>query len=374
MKRKAIIQNLSKMSAVLIFIFVVSCLFGFRHASAAVIGLDAVHYHTTYWSTYNLYSGNGFNAFRLFITEPPPFGLGHTIVPLTTFSAEELAGVDAAVFMISFENKDNTPYTSEQIAAIQAFTSRRAVFLSDSAIVAFLSDAYNKLLAGNIFNFLLETGGSTLFIAEAAYTFNIENWNQLVAPYGVVFADEGTEGDGHRIYDFFEHPVTEGFEGEESIELDYQLRITANAPSLDLTVNSGADDALAVYETEPGFTVLMTPGYWKTHPEAWPVDEITIGGAIYIKDEAIAFMWMPEKGDKTFTIFRALVSAKLNVLIGNYDSCIADTIIAADDWMTTYGPVGSRVKGNSMAWQEGEPIYWTLDDYNNGLLCAPPRD
>ena len=117
-----------------------------------------------------------------------------------------------------------------------------------------------------------------------------------------------------------------------------------------------------------------TPGYWKTHPEAWPVDVITIGDVTYAKDDAIAFMWMPEMGDKTFTIFRALVSAKLNVLIGNDDSCIAETIAAADEWMDAYGPVDSRVKGNSPAWQEGEPLYFELDDYNNGYLCAPSRD
>ena len=117
-----------------------------------------------------------------------------------------------------------------------------------------------------------------------------------------------------------------------------------------------------------------TPGYWKTHPEAWPVEEITVGGIIYTKDEAISNMWMPEKGDKTYTMFRALVAAMLNVLIGNDDSCIADTIVAADAWMAANGPVGSGVEGNSMAWQEGEPLYLGLDDYNNGFLCAPSRD
>jgi hypothetical protein len=116
-----------------------------------------------------------------------------------------------------------------------------------------------------------------------------------------------------------------------------------------------------------------TPGYWKNHPEAWPVDEITIGGLIYSKDQAIPLM-KEDKHDKTTTMFRSLVAAKLNVLIGNDSSCIAETIAAADEWMVTYGPVGSDVKANSAAWKEGEPLYLMLDDYNNGLLCAPSRD
>ena len=118
-----------------------------------------------------------------------------------------------------------------------------------------------------------------------------------------------------------------------------------------------------------------TPGYWKNHPDAWPEESITIGGVTYAKDEAIGIMNTPEKGDKTYTMFRALVAAKLNVLIGNDDSCIEDTITAADAWMAN-NSVGSGVKagGNDSPWRAGEPLYEELDDYNNGELCAPPRE
>lgn len=122
-----------------------------------------------------------------------------------------------------------------------------------------------------------------------------------------------------------------------------------------------------------------TPGYWKNHPEAWPVEVITIGGVTYTKEQAIANMGEPEKGDKTYTMFRALVAAKLNVWAGNDDSCIADTIDAADDWMETYGSLvtDEKVKagGKNSPWRDGEPRYEELDDYNNGdLPCAKSRD
>ena len=128
-------------------------------------------------------------------------------------------------------------------------------------------------------------------------------------------------------------------------------------------------------EEPPANPGTGTPGYWKNHPEAWPVDEITIGGVTYSKAVAIAYMEDPVKGDKLYTMFPALVSAKLNVLIGNDASCISDVISDADDWMAAYGPIGvNSVPASSAAWQEGEPLYWQLDDYNNGLLCAPERD
>ena len=115
-----------------------------------------------------------------------------------------------------------------------------------------------------------------------------------------------------------------------------------------------------------------TPGFWKNHPDAWPVQSITIGGVAYTKAQAIG--WMGRVGkDKTTTMFAQLVSAELNVLIGNDGSCVSPTIAAADSWMATYGPVGSNVAGSSAAWAVGEPLSQTLDAYNNGLLCAPHR-
>jgi len=53
---------------------------------------------------------------------------------------------------------------------------------------------------------------------------------------------------------------------------------------------------------------------------------------------------------------------------------VVDTVDEADIWMATYGPVGSGIRGNSEAWQTGESLYLFLDDYNNGYLCAPPRN
>jgi hypothetical protein len=113
-----------------------------------------------------------------------------------------------------------------------------------------------------------------------------------------------------------------------------------------------------------------SPGYWKNHPEAWPVDAITIGGIEYSKDEAITLM--EGDGDMTRILFMHLVAAKLNVLIGNKDSCVADTIGDADTWLSA-NPVGSGVNGSDEAWKTGEPLKDFLDAYNNGQLCAPKR-
>jgi hypothetical protein len=73
-------------------------------------------------------------------------------------------------------------------------------------------------------------------------------------------------------------------------------------------------------------------------------------------------------------MFSSLVPAMLNLMIGNDGSCVASTIAAADAWMAASGPVGSGVHAASLAWKIGEPLHRQMDNYNNGMLCAPHRD
>lgn len=142
-----------------------------------------------------------------------------------------------------------------------------------------------------------------------------------------------------------------------------------------LTFSGGADSS-----TDFGFFTppvaqpgTGTPGYWKNHPEAWPVASITVGGIAYSREQAIA--WLERVGkDRTITMFSSLVPAMLNVIVGNDGSCVASTIAAANSWMSTYGPVGHGVHAASFAWKVGEPLHRQLDNYNNGMLCAPHRD
>jgi len=119
--------------------------------------------------------------------------------------------------------------------------------------------------------------------------------------------------------------------------------------------------------TNPG---TGTIGYWKNHPEAWPVEQIDVGGVVYTTAEAIAFMQVPVRGDVTIQLAHQLIAAKLNGLIGNDTSCVDATIADADAYLVAH-PVASKPKGSAKA--EGEALKSTLDAYNNGLLCAPHR-
>jgi len=159
---------------------------------------------------------------------------------------------------------------------------------------------------------------------------------------------------------------------DDTVDSDGVSNGTTSSVSFQMVDGGKVDFDFGFYMQQGEATGTGTPGYWKNHPEAWP-DKITVGGVDYTSEQAI--YWLKRVGkDKTTTMFASLVSAKLNVLIGNVSSCVDSTIALADAWMQNYGPVGSNVVASSPAWAEGEPLHTTLDDYNNGRLCAPHRN
>jgi uncharacterized repeat protein (TIGR01451 family) len=171
----------------------------------------------------------------------------------------------------------------------------------------------------------------------------------------------------------------------DSLVCTYQGRITEKKKAVEVNTararveDNEGDFAFAMDTStvrtpgkpKPKKVGVGSPGFWKNHPDAWPVAEITIGEVLYARSEAIEIMSAHEKGDKTYSMFRALLAAKLNLLVGTEPTCIAETVEQADEWMANYGPPGSGVAGSSSAWEQGEPIKDRLDAYNNGRLCAP---
>jgi hypothetical protein len=153
----------------------------------------------------------------------------------------------------------------------------------------------------------------------------------------------------------------------------YDLDGISTAHQASFSLTSSRTDVDFGYKSQPTNPGTGTIGYWKNHPEAWPVQSITLGNVTYTKTQAISILGQASSGDKSIDLAKQLIAAKLNVIIDNDSSCIASTITSADNWLRQY-PVGSNVGGSSTAWQTGGPLHTMLDNYNNGNLCAPHRD
>ena len=149
-------------------------------------------------------------------------------------------------------------------------------------------------------------------------------------------------------------------------------------------IEDGKLGCTVIYTNVPEGDGVGTPGWWKNrgYRLGWPLDPIEIGGISYSAEEARALMQDPTPGDKWGELFEQLVAAKLNVAAGNDSSCIASDIANADTWMAFYTGAEQPIAASSDAWQMavlGLPdsmsdVHSKLDDYNNGLLCAPSMD
>jgi hypothetical protein len=107
-------------------------------------------------------------------------------------------------------------------------------------------------------------------------------------------------------------------------------------------------------ETQPPHTI----GYWKNHPEAWPVSSLTICGNSLTQGDAIGVLAVPPRGDVTIIMAKQLIAAMLNVAVGN--SC--PLIPSAEAWLCSHGGIGASVK----QWDGGEELKNALDEFNNG--------
>ena len=96
-----------------------------------------------------------------------------------------------------------------------------------------------------------------------------------------------------------------------------------------------------------------------------------VGCEEYSKEDAIAILMAKSKGDKAYTMFHAVLAAKLNVELGINLGEYADCLEAADAWMCDNVdpkmPEHTKIKGNSEAWTDGDPLYECLDAFNNNV-------
>ena len=113
----------------------------------------------------------------------------------------------------------------------------------------------------------------------------------------------------------------------------------------------------------------LTQGYWRTHPEAWPVDMLMLGGVPYTKDQLIGVLSTPSRGDATYILAYQLIAATLNVMSGADSSGIATTIANADAWLASVGGLGKWPTGAER--QTGIAYASQLDAFNNGLSGVP---
>ena len=116
-------------------------------------------------------------------------------------------------------------------------------------------------------------------------------------------------------------------------------------------------------------------GYWKNHPEAWPVNSLILGSETYTQMELLQILNTPSGGDASLKLAVQLIAARLNIANGSDPTPISSTLTHADSLLSMFsGQLPYNVKPSSATGQMMVSDANTLYDYNNGLLtpgCSP---
>src|SRR6266545_2552392 len=120
----------------------------------------------------------------------------------------------------------------------------------------------------------------------------------------------------------------------------------------------------AVTRADAGCT--LTLGYWKTHPESWPVSSLTLGSVSYSQAQLLSILGTPVSGNGLIALAHQLIAAKLNVANGADPTAAAGSIAAADALIgaLVVPPVGTgTLKPGATSALTG-----ALDAYNTGAV------
>lgn len=107
-----------------------------------------------------------------------------------------------------------------------------------------------------------------------------------------------------------------------------------------------------------------TIGFWKNHPESWPVDALEIGGEVLNQTELIAILSSPVGQSKWLIAAKQLIAAKLNVLSCG-DNCVDLSVEVVDQWL--------KDGADMSQWKSIEKCVNELTNYNEGKLCRNHR-
>jgi uncharacterized delta-60 repeat protein len=125
----------------------------------------------------------------------------------------------------------------------------------------------------------------------------------------------------------------------------------------------------------PGSTCPRTHGYWKTHPESWPVDSLVLGNQTYSKAELLSLLGLTSQTDASVTLARQLIAAKLNIASGSDPTPVVSAIADSDAVLSGYsGKLPYKVKSSNTNGQVMVANAIILTNYNQGLLtpiCTP---
>jgi len=113
----------------------------------------------------------------------------------------------------------------------------------------------------------------------------------------------------------------------------------------------------------------FTQGFWKNHPDAWPVSSLLLGQRSYSSTQLVEILKTPVATDGLMILAHQLIAAKLNIAFGAPSSSIANAIAAAD------ALIGNLIVGvDTLPSSQTSDLATELDRFNNSKLADEECD
>jgi CSLREA domain-containing protein len=124
--------------------------------------------------------------------------------------------------------------------------------------------------------------------------------------------------------------------------------------------------ATATPTPTPTVGCVFSQGYWKNHPDQWPVTQLQLGNVTYTKDQLLSILHQPVNANGLVQLAYQEIAAKLNIANGADGSCIQQTLAGADALIgnLVIPPVGT-------GYLRPTAYVAPLTQYNEGELCVP---
>ena len=126
---------------------------------------------------------------------------------------------------------------------------------------------------------------------------------------------------------------------------------------------------ISIISESPPTSCVRSQGYWKNHPDQWPVIQLLLGNNAYDKEQLLSILRQPVRGNGLVLLAHQLIAAKINSANGADASCIEQTLSDADALIgdLLVPPVGDGYLRPG----DVSGLVDILDGYNEGALCAP---
>jgi hypothetical protein len=194
--------------------------------------------------------------------------------------------------------------------------------------------------------------------------YGTPTWNVSTGSY-VLPAGEKVQVEVGDIFD--ETGLYANYDGELDDASAYVIRVHAEGTA-DATESPRSADLEA--STKPASqNCTYTIGYYKNHPDAWPVGSLFLGNVSYTAAQLLQILNQNAGGNGLIILAHQLIAAKLSIAGGADPTPVAADIANADALIgnLVVPPIGS----DTLTPASVEPMATNLDSYNNGNLGVP---